>query len=124
MENIKGFFLAILIISLSLLIDVAIIFGSMPFKSWSHLGTRFIELIVIILLLFFAGVATDEEYEPEMANSSMFIYAFISGITFGVLKIVGYPVFIDVGFTLIGLLFLGKILMAITAKAIFDLTDV
>ena len=96
----------------------------MPFKSWSHLGTRFIELIVLILLLFFASVATDEEYEPEMANSSMFIYAFISGITFGILKIAGHPVFIDVGFTLIGLLFLGKILMAITAKAIFDLTDV
>ena len=116
--KIKGFLLAITVVLFSLILDLAVVFETIEFTSWTHLGARAIEQILLIVLLIFASIGTDEEYEPKMAITSMFLYSFISGTAFTGLKISGWQAFTDVGFILVCVLFLGKVVMATIAYII------
>jgi hypothetical protein len=121
MKNPKGFLLAILVILFSILIDLAIVVEAIQFSTWSHLGARVIELVLMTSLLIFASLATDEEYDPKMAFTSLFVYAFLSGAGFLVLRIVNHSSMENVGFFLVTILLLAKILMAFITYIINDL---
>ena len=121
MKNPKGFLLAILVILFSVLIDLAIVMETIQFSTWTHLGVRVIELVLMIFLLLFSSIATDEEYEPKMAITSVFIYAFLSGAGFLALRIINHSSIEGVGLFLVSVLFLAKILMAFIAYLINDL---
>lgn len=123
MKNPKGFLLAILVILFSVLIDLAIVMETIQFSTWIHLGVRVIELVVMIFLLLFSSIATDEEYAPKMAITSVFIYAFLSGAGFIALRIINHSSIEGVGLFLVSVLFLVKILMAFVAYLINDLME-
>lgn len=123
MKNPKGFLLAILVILFSVLIDLAIVMETIQFSTWIHLGVRVIELVVMIFLLLFSSIATDEEYAPKMAITSVFIYAFLSGAGFIALRIINHSSIEGVGLFLVSVLFLAKILMAFVAYLINDLME-